>query len=171
MTPYGITRPQCVQQAMFVMLLQWRHNECDDVSNPQPHDCLLQRLFRCRSKKTSKLHVTGLCEGNSPVTGEFPAQRASNAENVSIWWRHHDQAVFTALFSQIWVGLSSHIAKIMLYHDKVMKPSLFSTGLNTSPRRIPYDQLDIKHDLMVSHFDKTRDWAWCIVIWNAPSYR
>ena len=34
--------------------------------------------------------VTGLCEGNSPVTGEFPAQRASNAENVSIWWCHHD---------------------------------------------------------------------------------
>ena len=36
-----------------------------------------------RSKETSKLRVTGLCEGNSPVTGEFPAQRASNAENVS----------------------------------------------------------------------------------------
>ena len=29
------------------------------------------------------------CEGNSPVTGEFPAQRDSNVENVSIWWRHH----------------------------------------------------------------------------------
>ena len=42
--------------------------------------------------KTSKLRVTDLCEGNSPVTGEFPAQRANNAENVSIWWRHH--AVF-----------------------------------------------------------------------------
>ena len=41
------------------------------------------------SKKTSKLRVTGLGAGNSPVTGEFPAQRASNAENVSIWWRHH----------------------------------------------------------------------------------
>ena len=40
-------------------------------------------------KKTSKLRVTGLCEGNSPVTDEFPAQKASNAENVSIWWRHH----------------------------------------------------------------------------------
>ena len=39
-------------------------------------------------KKTSKLRVTGLCEGYSPVTGEFPAQRASNAEDVSIWWRH-----------------------------------------------------------------------------------
>ena len=70
--------------------LQWRHNEQDSVSNHQPHDCLLNRLFGCRSKKTSKLRVTGLCAGNSPGTGEFPAQRASNAENVSIWWRHHD---------------------------------------------------------------------------------
>ena len=70
--------------------LQWRHNERDDVSNHQRFDCLLNRLFRRRSKKTSKLRVTGLCEGNSPVTGEFPAPRASNAENVSIWWRHHD---------------------------------------------------------------------------------
>ena len=53
-----------------------------------------------RTKKTSKLRTIGLCEGNSPVTGEFegnspvtgefPAQRASNAENVSIWWRHHE---------------------------------------------------------------------------------
>ena len=41
------------------------------------------------SKKTSKLRVTGLCAGNSPETGEFPAQMASNAENVSIWWRRH----------------------------------------------------------------------------------
>ena len=47
------------------------------------------RLFRRRSTKTSKLRVTGLCVGNSPVTGEFPAQRTSNAENVSIWRRHH----------------------------------------------------------------------------------
>ena len=48
-------------------------------------------VFRRRSKKTSNLRVTGLCVGNSPVTGEFPAQRASNAENVSIWWRHHEE--------------------------------------------------------------------------------
>ena len=50
---------------------------------------MINRLFKRRSKKTSKLRVTGLCAGNSPVTGEFPAQMASNAENVSIWWRHH----------------------------------------------------------------------------------
>ena len=39
------------------------------------------------SKK--KFLVTCLCEANSLVTGEIPAQRASNAENVCIWWRHH----------------------------------------------------------------------------------
>ena len=69
--------------------LRWRHNGRDGISNHQPHHCLLNRVFRRRSKKTSKLCVTGLCGGNSPGTGEFPAQMASNAENVSIWWRHH----------------------------------------------------------------------------------
>ena len=70
--------------------LQWRHNGRDSVSNHQPDHCLLSGLFRRRSKKTSKLRVTCLCAGNSPGTGEFPAQMASNAENVSIWWRHHE---------------------------------------------------------------------------------
>ena len=69
--------------------VQWRHNGRDGVSYHQPHHCLLNRLFRRRSKKTSKPRVTVLRAGNSPVTGEFPAQMASNAENVSIWWRHH----------------------------------------------------------------------------------
>ena len=70
--------------------LQWRHKGRNGISNHQPHDCLLNRLFRRGSKKTSKLRVTGLCAGNSPVTGEFIAQMASNAENDSIWWRHHE---------------------------------------------------------------------------------
>ena len=43
--------------------------------------------------KTSKLRVTGLCAGNSPVSADFPAQMSINAENVSIWWRHHDLRV------------------------------------------------------------------------------
>ena len=72
-----------------VIALRWHHNGHDGVSNHQPCDCLLSRLLNSRSKKTSKLRVTGLCAGNSPATGEFPAQMASNAENVSIWWRHH----------------------------------------------------------------------------------
>ena len=59
--------------------LQWRHSGRDCVSGHQPHYCLLNRLFRRRSKKTSKLRVTGLCAWNSPVP----------VEDVSIWWRHH----------------------------------------------------------------------------------
>ena len=84
--------------------LQWRHNGRNGVSNHQPHDCLLNRLFRRRSEKISKRHVTGLRVGNSsetshkwPVTwkmfpfddvimdgnpsvsGRFPSQRASNS--------------------------------------------------------------------------------------------
>ena len=97
-TVYTVNRTQ--------MTLRWRHNEHDGVSIHQRFDCLLNRLFRRGSKKTSKLRVTGLCEGNSPVTGEFPAQRASNAENVSIWWRHRGTAI-------------SLIAKISSRHFRV----------------------------------------------------
>ena len=41
-------------------------------------------------RKASNLRVTGLCEGNSPVTDGFPAQKASNVENASNWWRHRE---------------------------------------------------------------------------------
>ena len=46
--------------------LQWRHNERNSISNHQPHDGLPNSSFRRRSKKRSKLRVTGLCVGNSP---------------------------------------------------------------------------------------------------------
>ena len=81
-------KPVCGHVSLAVSL-QWRHNEHDGVSFYRRPHCLLNRLSRCRSKKTSKLRVTGLCAGNSPVTGDFSAQKASTAENVSIWWRHH----------------------------------------------------------------------------------
>ena len=48
-----------------------------------------QLLFQTQMKGKPKLRITGLCAGNSPVTGEFPAQKACNAENISFWWRHH----------------------------------------------------------------------------------
>ena len=75
-----ITPGGCQAYPDCVVTLRWRHNDLDAVSNHQPYDCLLSRLFRHRSKETSKLRVTGLYAGNSPVTGEFPAQMASNAE-------------------------------------------------------------------------------------------
>ena len=89
--------------------LQWRHSEPDGVSNHQPHNCLPNRLFGHRSKKTSKLRVTGLCEGNSPETDEFPAQRASNAEIVSIWWRHHVEDLWVAW--HLWHGEANYLTR------------------------------------------------------------
>ena len=90
LTKISHNRPFCNRNVhKCVHSLQWRHNERDGVSNHQPHGCLLNCLVWRRSKNTPKLRVTGLCAGNSPVTGEFPAQRASNTENVSIWWRAH----------------------------------------------------------------------------------
>ena len=73
----------------FIFACQWSPNERYGVWSHRCLVCSLSRLFRRIWNKTSKLRVTGLCEGNSPVTGEFPAQRASNAENVSNLWRHH----------------------------------------------------------------------------------
>ena len=70
--------------------VHWRHNGCDSVSNHQPHDCLLrQPLIQTQIKENIKAPC------HRPLCGEFtgdrwiPAQMASNAENVSIWWRHH----------------------------------------------------------------------------------
>ena len=59
--------------------LLWRQNGRDGVSNHQPYDCLLSLAFMHRSQKPI----------SASATGEYPAQMASNAENVSIWWRHN----------------------------------------------------------------------------------
>ena len=94
-TIFHWARVVCIIPGCIASTLKWRHNGHGDVSNHQLHLCLLNRLFRRRSKKTSKLRVTGLCEGKAPMTGEFPTQKASDAENVSIWLRHHDEAIST----------------------------------------------------------------------------
>ena len=81
--------------------LQWRHTERDGISSHRRLERLLNRVLWRRSKKTSKLRVTCLCEGNSPVTGEFRAQRSSNTENVSMWWRHHAMAVLAPFSAKL----------------------------------------------------------------------
>ena len=72
--------------------LKWRHNERDGVPNHQPHDCLLSHLFRRRSKKTTKLRVTGLCEGihwwpvNSPDKGPVTQKMFPFDDVIMSWW-------------------------------------------------------------------------------------
>ena len=90
--------------------LQWRHNDQDNVSNHQPHGCLLNRLYRRRSKKTSKLRVTGLCVGNSPGPVNSPHKRPVTRKMFpfddvimrNMYTRHTNKA--------IWLGTFVHIS-------------------------------------------------------------
>ena len=98
--------------------LQWRHNGRDSVSNHQPHDCLLNRLFRRRSKKTSKLRVTDLYAGNSPgpvnsphkwpVTRKmFPfddviMSRSAFVNRANKWY-----LIFISLYNEIHISLDN----------------------------------------------------------------
>ena len=44
------------------------------------------------SGKEQRKHQSSASLTFVPVTGEFPAEMSSNAENVSIWWRRHVSA-------------------------------------------------------------------------------
>ena len=82
----------CIQSYSFLkyrgiflnLALQWHHNERDGVSNHLCTDCLFNHFCRKRLKKTPR---------HWPLWGGFPLQRVSNAENVSIWWHHHDHYI------------------------------------------------------------------------------
>ena len=159
LTHTGVTRPPWVQSIIenkasphLSLALQWRHNARDGVSNHQPHGCLLNRLFRRESKKTAKLRVAGLCAGNSPGIGEFPAQMASNAENVSIWWRHHDfthnwsnrgttwQQLQTYILGGLWYILDDDTWVLVIYNGRQL---LIIANKHKTPRSPPCSQFVI----------------------------
>ena len=68
-----------------MLKLSWRLKEVARWRLKSPASPLFTQLFiQGEIKENIKVYVTGLCAWNSLVTGEFPAQMASNAENVSI---------------------------------------------------------------------------------------
>ena len=89
-------------------------------------------------RKHQKLRVPGLCAGNSPGTGEFPTQMASNAENVSISWRHHvNTAIFICIvpclcmsfiqFTHTYPWFSVHFVKTGRFSDQIKLRENFNT--------------------------------------------
>ena len=132
--------------------LQWRHNGRDGVWSRQPHHCLLNRLFGRRSKKTSKLRVTGLCVVNSPVNGEFPTQMASNAKNVSSWWRHH-VPIWKQAADITWGELTPAVIFI---------PQEMETQSNVD---ISGNVSKILHEFWMSSY---RNWIWLKFITHSP---
>ena len=113
---------------------RWRHNGRDGVSYHQPHDCLLNRLFIRRSKKTSKLRVSGLFVGNSPGTGGFSAQMVSNAEIVSISWRHHvmDVSIYQCLNFE-WTVLVKQVPGSIIESNWCLNKFSYSLENNSPP--------------------------------------
>ena len=88
----------CTKPNKQLNTLQWHHNGSDSVSNHQPRECLLNCLVRCRSKKTSKLRVTGLCAGihrrpvNSPHKGPVTQKMFPFVDAImrqyTVMWNH-----------------------------------------------------------------------------------
>ena len=70
--------------------LQWLHNGRDSVSNTSLTIVYSTVYSHTDQRKHQSSASLAFVQGNSPGTGEFPAQMASNMKNVSIWWRHHE---------------------------------------------------------------------------------
>ena len=80
----------------------------DVIMGPMASQIIGVWLARRRSKKALKVRVTGLCPWDSTVIGVFPAQKASNAENVSIWWCHLVLWTYPTMLKTQWVGYLCH---------------------------------------------------------------
>ena len=122
----------------------------------------LNCLFRRKSKKTSKLRVTGLCAGNSPVTGEFPAKRASNAENVSIWWRHHDTEIAHNIRTGIYHVLLMFVKRMHSFDEKWWNVSFawFSAALFVGASN---KNITALIDSLLRHFARARREIYIII--------
>ena len=119
--------------------LQWRHNERGGVSNHRRRDCFPNHMFKRRSKKTPKLRVTGLCEGNPPVAGGFPHKgpvtRKMLPVDVIMWSKFHKRLetwfpnnaidfrderinhafIFSAYIYSVWLNDPQYCSALHLY--------------------------------------------------------
>ena len=130
--------------------LQWRHNDSNGVANHWSLDCLLNRLSKRRSKKTSRLRVTRLCEGNPPVTGGLPSQRASNSEYVSIWWRH-------GIIMRYYIHLNRQITQWQCNYNL---ETTFTSKIVSFTLQIQY--IDVTTGIMVPQI--TGNWGVCSTV-------
>ena len=136
------------------------------INNKLPRNVFL-RLFKRTSKKTSKLRVTGLCKGNFP--GEFPAQKTSNAENVSILWRHYGSN------SLVWIVKKGVVGNISFMYDDVIKRKhyprywSFVRGIHRSPSQRPVTRsFDVFFGLRLNKRLSKQSWGWWFKTLSLP---
>ena len=110
--------------------LHWRHNDHDGVLNHQHHGCLLKCYSDADQRKHQSSASLAFC-GEFTGTGEFPAQRASYAENVSIWWRHHDTWVNKMGKSTVKLRDNSNVIRIC--HLRTRLTNVMGSGRFSAP--------------------------------------
>ena len=114
--------------------LRWRHNDHDSVSNHQPHGCLLNRLFRRRSKKTSKLSVTGLYAGNSPGPVNSPHKGPVTRKMFPFDYVIMPTEILAAYKSLLFICIYMYFVKLSkLSIPVMMNCSPFLTWINFNP--------------------------------------
>ena len=119
-----------------------------------------QRLIQVQMKKTSKLRITEFYEGNSTVTGEFPAQRASNVENVFVWWYHNSsQTILVKWGPDVlwWRNSLDHLSIITGLLYELRNGSSYSGNLSWSQASAAH--LHIRHPEIKS--TGARSWMSC----------
>ena len=91
--------------ALISAVLQRRHMR---VSN--------HRHFNHFSLNHPSIALLVLGEGNPPVTGRFPTQRASNGESVSVLWRHQGKPMIPGLrhYTREWATVTHKCNQVAL---------------------------------------------------------
>ena len=109
--------------------------------------------MRTHIKEASKSALLAICKGNSPVTGEFPVQRASNAEIASIWWRHRADFALFLLFEWPQCRLGYFIV-------------MWSCGqlLKFQRNRKKYWMKTIQDFIGNCYYQQKKPWTFCILI-------
>ena len=132
-----------LRPAVKHIALQWRHNDHDGVSNHQPHGCLLKRLFRRRSNKTSKLRVTGLCGGNSPGPVNFPHKGPVTQKMFSFNRQSGEYSLCSTLMTMQWTiahmflpfhpQISYVNCMLFTFHGREIHPVTTKVGMLLQP--------------------------------------
>ena len=100
--------------------LEWRHNGLDSVSNHQPHDCLLNRLFRRRwgkhQRSASLAFVRGIHRGPVYSPQKWPVTRKMFPFHDVIMLLNH------GCFLMLSTGVQTHFLALNPYLSFLASP-------------------------------------------------
>ena len=182
---------QQISMCYSILTLQWRPNKRDGVWNHGCLDCLLNRLFRRGSKKSSKLRVIGLCEGNPPVAGGFPSQRPVTGK-LFLFDDVIMEAVARISMTDLWFVVVTQVNGILCFQTQwfiaILHTMMTSSNGNISrvighlcgefispgefpPQRPVTRSFDVFFDLRLNKRLSKQSWGWWFETQSRPLWR